>query len=199
MGLLADGVEAAIRLSREGAVLVAQAAGSLQEAADRSRLFWASTASSGVAPGTALGTTAAFCLANPNNSRVRLVIRKVSIGYISGTLGAGTVFAAMGAPSQTAISGTPITVVQGGGGGGGGARAAAYTTATIPAAPLAAFPLWTLGAGLATTAGFPSESIIEIDGGLVVEPGGSFVMHAVAAAGTSPLVVFGCAWEEVPV
>jgi len=49
-------------------------------------LFHAATAATGVAPGTAIGTTAAFSLHNPLGSGVRLAILVASLAYISGTL-----------------------------------------------------------------------------------------------------------------
>src|SRR3972149_2419732 len=63
--------------------------GRYYDAAVDGRLFHASPAATGVAPGTAIGTTAAFSLHNPLGSAVDLAILIASMAYISGTLGAG--------------------------------------------------------------------------------------------------------------
>ena len=195
--LLGRGVDGFLRLSREAALVVTQGGGSLQEASDQGRLFYGATAKTGVAPGTDIGTTAAFCLANPVDSGVTLVLRKVSIGYVSGTLGAGFVGACYGGQSFTAVTGTAITPV-GGKDGGSSAKGKAFTTATIPATPSLMQPIWNAGAALASTALGLSVSEWEPAGGIQIPPGRNFSLQGVAAAGTSPLVVFGAVWEEVP-
>jgi hypothetical protein len=197
LGLLADGAESALRLAREGALLVAMGAGALQEAADRSRLFYACTAAAGVAPGTSISTTSAFCLANPNNSGVNLVVRKAWMGYKSGTLAPGSVFACLGQSSQTAVTGTAIAEVQGKG-GGVGARGKPLTTATVPAAPGVMFPIFEMRTEDGTGVGSAPVKSYDFEGGVIVPPGAYFVLHSIAGAGTSPLVYFGCACEEVP-
>lgn len=195
--LLGDGVEAALRLGREGALLVGAAQGALQEAAVRGRLFWGVTASGGVAPGTSISTTMAFCIANPNNSGVDLVIRRALMGYKSGTLAPGSVFACVGQSSQTAVSGTAIAAVNGLG-GGDTSRGKAFTTATVPAAPTPAIPVFEMRTEDGTGVGSAPMKSYDFEGGIVVPPGAFFALHAIAGAGTSPLVYFGASWEEVP-
>lgn len=186
-----------LRFGRTGALLVALTQGHLQEAAFGRRLFYANTAPTGVAPGTSVGTTAAFALANPNGSGVTLVVHRVALGYVSGTLGAGHVAACVGPASLTAVSGTAIVATEAYG-GGQSCKAKAFTTATLPAAPNVAIPVVNLGAKAAATALDPTSAVVEIRGGVVIPEGCSFSLQGVAAAGSSPLVVLGCAWEEVP-
>src|ERR1700676_1834669 len=83
----ADGTSALARGGKEGQQVVAQCHGKYYEAARRGKLSAACTAAAGVAPGTAVGTTAALAIFNPAGSGVRLAIKKVGVGYISGTLG----------------------------------------------------------------------------------------------------------------
>jgi hypothetical protein len=59
-------------------------------------------------------------------------------------------------------------------------------------------PFCSIGAHLASTAVAPWQIVRDINGGIVIAPGGVFSLQGVAAAGTSPLVVFGAFWEEVP-
>jgi hypothetical protein len=177
---------------------VVQKHGKYYNPANEGRLFHAATAVTGVAPGTSLSTTAAFALHNPSTSGVNLVVQKVSMGYISGTLGAGTIFlAANQEPVTTAPSGTAIVPVP------AGllavtAQGRPMTTVTV-VAPTVLRPLWSLQASLASTAVAPWKMEEDIDGEIIVKPGTTLIMHGVTAAGSSPLVAFGCTWEEVAI
>lgn len=159
-------------------------------------VYSAATAVTGVAPGTAYGTTAAFTLHNPTGSEVNLVILKGHMGYVSGTLGAGVVSWLVNAtrtesvPSGTAI--TPVNRLL----GGAASVARAFTTATITS-PTQVRPFCSLGASLASTAVGPWQVVDDVDGGIIVPPGCNVSLHATAAAGSSPLVVFAVTWAEV--
>ena len=171
--------------------------GALADAALDGRLFHAATAATGVAPGTAIGTTAAFALTNPAGSGVRLLIAKASLGYISGTLGAGTVWHLATIDPQDAIpTGTAIVEVPAIT-NGAGPQGRAFTTATLAVAPKIIRPFCSLGASLASTAVQPWQITEDVDGAIVIVAGCTYVLHATAAAGTAPLVAFGVTWEEI--
>src|SRR5689334_20707141 len=70
----ADGSITQNRSGKYGEQIVGQVRGKYFEATSRGNVYNAQTAATGVAPGTALGTTAAFCLYNPANSGKRLVV-----------------------------------------------------------------------------------------------------------------------------
>lgn len=186
-----------MRVDETGAQTVGDAHARLYEAVVRGNTFSAGTAATGVAPGTAIGTTAAFSLTNPLNSGVNLVVMRASMGYVSGTLGAGVVHYLANVNTQLALpTGTACiaynTLL-------GSARAAAgkpLTTSTI-AAPLILRPAWSLTALLATTAVQPYVVMDEVAGEFIIGPGATLSLHATAVAGTAPLVVFGMTWEEV--
>lgn len=171
--------------------------GRLYYAARNGRLFHAATAAAGVAPGTAIGTTAAFALHNPADSGVYVAIEKVAIGYISGTLGAGTIWhlrnddTSLAVPTGTAIAEKPAIP------NGGGPQAVALTTATLGAAPVIIRPFASLQASLAATAVAPWLAQEDIEGAIILAPGTTYSLQATAAAGSSPLVAFGVTWEEV--
>lgn len=175
---------------------VALKQGRLFDAARDGRLFHAATAATGVAPGTAIGTTAAFALYNPAGSGVIAAIMVASMGYVSGTLGAGSVWHLVNPdPQQAAPTGTAI--VESTGFAGGPAPACiALTTATI-VAPSIVRPFCSLGASLASTAIGPWQVKDDVDGAIILRPGQVYALHATAAAGSLPLVVFGVSWEEV--
>ncbi len=196
----AEGVVSVAAMGKFGHVLTGDLLPKYAEQVKRGNVFSGGTAATGVAPGTAIGTTGAFTLANPSGSGVVLVPIVASMGYISGTLGAGVVwYLANTNPSAAAVSGTAITVVKNKlSTASPGNAGLAYTTSTLPAAPTILRPAWSLTALLATTAVQPYLVKDDLDGEFVIAPGCSLTLHSTAAAGTSPLVVFGCSWVEIP-
>jgi hypothetical protein len=178
---------------------VAMAHGKYVEASVRGMLFTACEQGTGIAPGTALGTTAFFVLYNPANSGKRLAIAKVNVGYISGTLGAGTLYhCVLSTTTQTAPSGgTLLTSQCADVGNPATAVGVARVNATV-VQPLAYRPFVTLNAMLATTATNPIDLWEDLDGEIVLEPGTTYQLQAIAAAGTSPKLTVGVTWEEYP-
>lgn len=194
------GSEVMPALSRNAAFKVVQSSGKYQDAVLRGRCFAGQTAATGVAPGTAVGTTAAFSLYNPSGSGVNLSVLRATMGYVSGTLGAGVVhWLASVNPAAAATTGTAITAVNCLLADGYSARGKPLTTATLPVAPTPLRPFVSLQASLASTAVAPWQVIEDVDGEFVITPGCTISLHATAAAGTSPLVVFGLMWEEIPI
>lgn len=181
--------------------IVGDAHGHFYEATSRGNVFNAQTAATGVAPGTALGTTAAFVLYNPANSGKRLSIHKLAMGLISGTLGAGTVHILGTVAGDAVPTGTAITPRNRAVGQGSSAVATPLTTATVTT--LAGKQIGILCSlneeVVATTAIGTDITEKAIDGEITIEPGYGIALHATAAAGTSPLVVFNATWEEIPI
>lgn len=188
--------------AREGKTLeqiVSQAHGKYYEAASRGLLWSACEQGTGIAPGTALGTTAFFVLYNPVNSGFLVALKKVNVGYISGTLGAGTLYHCVKTdPAQTAPSGgTALSNVCALIGGGFSSVAIAKVNATV-VQPVAYRPFISLNAMLATTATNPVDLWEDMDGEIVLLPGTSYQLQAIAAAGSTPKLTVGATWEEVP-
>lgn len=191
-----DGANANLRMDKTGAACVTDTHGHFQEAVLRGNVYSAQTAATGVAPGTAIGTTGAFTLHNPVASGKKLVILRASMGYISGTLGAGTIHY-LANPSTAAVpTGTAITPINVGTFANTGSAALAFTTSTITS-PLAIGTFANLGASLASTAVQPWQVVDYPDGLIVVSAGCSLTLHATAAGGSTPLVVFNMVWEEI--
>lgn len=187
-----------LRLSKTGAQVVTNAHGKYHEAAARGKLFIASIAVAGVAPGTALSTTPAFAIWNPVGSGILVSIKQIFLGYVSGTLGAGSMVHAMNVSQVTApTGGTELVAVPALLSGARGA-ARSFTGSTVSAATTLLRPSMSLGAGLASTAAFPSLVMDEVDGGIVIPQGVVYAYQGVAAAGTSPLVMIGAVYEEIP-
>jgi hypothetical protein len=172
-----------------------QSHGKYHDAVKRGRVYSGATAATGVAPGTTISTTAAISLYNPVGSGFNLHVLRASMAYVSGTLGAGSVYwLANVLPGATATTGTAITMVNNLFGGAAGVGRL-LTTATIPA-PTILRPFCGLGASLASTAVSPWQVFDDVDSEFVVTPGCTLSLHAQAAAGSTPLVIFGMTWEE---
>jgi hypothetical protein len=170
------------------------------ELVSRGLVFSGATAATGVAPGTAIGTTGAFTLANPLGSAKKLVVLVSSMGYVSGTLGAGVVWYLATAPAAAAVTGTVIPVSNNYlGGGGSGHVGRAFTTSTLPTTPTILRPAWSLTALLATTAVQPYLVTDHVNGEIMIAPGCALTLHATAAAGSTPIVSFGMTWAELDV
>lgn len=162
------------------------------------RYFMGMTAVTGVAPGTAIGTTAAFALYNPIGSPVDVIIVKARMGYVSGTLGIGRVdWVGHVTSSQAAFSGTAIVAYNGRIGNPVG-YAKPLTTATVPAGGVVLRPAFNLPPMLATTVLTPWIAEDNVNGAIVLPPGLGVTLQATAAAGTSPLVVYGIEYIERP-
>src|SRR3990167_8084011 len=182
-----------------GEQVVSQVHCALYEQNRRGNIYMGATAVSGVAPGTAIGTTAAFALYNPLNSGLDLVVLRASMSYLSGTLGIGFVNWIMhtaAVQAGAAVTGTAITVVRANGANGVGVGKP-LTTATVVAGVLTRL-FGNLPPMLGTSVLTPWRLDDDVDGALVVPPGAAVSLQATAAAGTSPLVIYGCTWEEVP-
>jgi hypothetical protein len=164
-----------------------------------STMYEASTATSGVAPGTTIGTTGAFTLYNPKTSTRNLVVQEINMAYVSGTLGSGAVYLCANTnPAASAPTGTSITPVCTYIGSTITAQAQAFTTSTLPASPTMIRGLWTLTPMLATSVFQPFVLEETTQGRYVIQPGCALSLEAVAGSGSSPKVVFSMSWIEVP-
>jgi len=186
------------RAGNSGEVITGAAHARYYEPAMRGNLFHAATAVTGVAPGTAVGTTAAFSLYNPVASGVDLVILGARIAYVSGSLAAGVVnWVANVNRAAAATTGTAITAVNGKL-DGAVAQGKPLTTATLPATPTVARVAFSIPPWLVTSVSEPWSKEDCVDGSIIVPPGCTVSLEATGGAGTTPLVVYSVLWEEVP-
>ncbi|MCR4332423.1 MAG: hypothetical protein NUV34_06945 [Sulfuricaulis sp.] len=194
-----DGTKPHLRQGKESDLIVSQLMGSLYEAASRSKLFIASIGAAGVAPGTALGTAPPIAVHNPASSGILVAIRKVYVGYVSGTLGAGQLVHAYAVQAAAPSSGTELTPVTAFLGGARGA-AKAYTGSTIAATATIIRPSFNLGAGLASTAELPKAPMFDpVEGEIVVPAGYVWCLQGISAAGSTPLITIGVVYQEITV
>lgn len=194
-----DGSVAQARMGLTGEMVTGNAHGFYSEIASRGGVSIVSTAVAGVAPGTALSTTPPMAVWNPPNSGVVLNILRVSLGYVSGTLGAGSiVYAQNGGQVLAPTTGAALTVVNTKLGLNGG-QGKAFQGSTVAATPTILRPAFVMGAFLASTATPPAPVFDIVDGSISVPPGNCFVVQGVTAAGSTPLVIIGVEWEETPI
>ena len=196
---LSDGVVDILRGDKTGALVVVNTHGQFNESADRGTLMYGTNTVAGVAPGTAFSTTPPLTLWNPPSSGKNLSITKVSIGYVSGTLGAGCI--ALGAniaQNTVPTTGTELTPTCSKLGMPRGVGRI-FTGSTLTQAPTIVRPVFNMGAFVGTTALAPQDCDVLIDGGIIITPGTTLSLQGIAGAGTSPLVILGMTWEEIPV
>ena len=196
--LAGSGTEKMVRLTKTCGMATAELHGDYNEAALAGQFYTISNAVGGVAPGTALSTTPPICLHNPLTSGKYISIVKTAVGYVSGTLGAGSIVYATVAQTSSPTTGSSLTPVNHFIGGQAG-QAKGYTGSTISAAGTILKPAYSMGAALATTATFQSLAVDFVDGAIIIPPGYVFVMQGVAAAGSSPLVIMSISYEELDI
>lgn len=194
-----DGSLNALRQGREGDSVIQAGHARMQEGAVRLQIFSVSTAVAGVAPGTVLNTVPPFQIWNPPGSGKNIVILTASLGYVSGTIGAGFVAYAMAVNQPLAPTGATelvpsqnlLSLAKGVG--------RVFQGSTLASTVSILRPGFFLGAVLASSVFPPSICKDDIAGEFVVPPGTVFAMQGVAAGGSSPLVTFGASWQEVPI
>jgi hypothetical protein len=195
---LSEGTPAPLRLCKLGGLVSTNLCGKYAEATARGMRNVASNVVAGVDHGASLSTTPPFALWNPTGSGKLLLLMRAAMGYVSGTLGAGFIAAALNTAQPSApTTGSALTVANLNPMFSAGAGKA-YTGSTITVAGSLIRPLFNMAPILATSAispPFVSENLI--DGSIVVPPGAVFVMQGVATAGTTPRVVFSLEWDEV--
>lgn len=193
-----DGAVGGARGTRLGALVTASGQGVFTEAALRGRVYDLVTPVAGVAPGTVLSTTPPLTLWNPPSSGTLVAVLKSYLGYISGTLGAGTiVYAVVPAQMTVPTTGTELvpqcTLV-----GAPRGVARGFTGSTLVAVPTLLRPAFVLSAMAASTAVAPDPALDLVDGAIVLPPGTCLCLQGVAAAGTTPLMLLSLVYEELP-
>lgn len=195
-----DGSLGAVRLAKDGSFASSDSHGHFREAVYRGNAYVASNAVAGVAPGTVLSTTPPIIIWNPQNSGVNADIWKCTMGYVSGTLGSGGIVYAQAAQLTRPTGGTALSPVNCLLGNGKTGAIQVFTGSTLAATPTilrnSSFNMDAMTAATASS-GFQWEDLL--DGEFLLTPGNVFVLQGLAAAGTTPLVVFSITYEETPV
>lgn len=188
--------QVALQLDQQGALGVGQAHGKYYASSKAKRTFGAANLLAGAALSAGLATTyTGFCLSNPAGSGKNLVVQKVS-GIIivapAAVLALGLIkgFAAGGITAHT----TPIVGIASEFIGDATASIAkADAACTLVGTPV--FDRWL--AGNAASAGL-FGFLTDIDGEIVIPPGGYLAIGA-NVAGPAAGLVGSMTWEELPV
>lgn len=193
----ADSLNVTPRGDRTGATVVMPAASSNRERVRRGTCYFASDQASGVAPGTALGTTAALSVYNPANSGVLVVVNRVYAQYFSGTLGTGTLCHCVNtSQTQTAPSGGTLLANTPALAGNANLSVAVVRTGSTVVQPVIIAPYAYLPPELATTVTAIQQNYDDNGDAIQLLPGTSYQLQAVAAAGTTPKITCSVFWEE---
>ncbi len=169
-------------------------------------MFHGSVASAGFAHGTALTATGLLSLMNPAGSGVNLEVLKVTLGFVSGTLGAGTLWWVKAAnptsnPSEDATKAVRSAGLVTGSPNDAGSKAKIYSNVSMTNVPVIVRPTCISYAPLVigTTAVALPALVEETDGSIVIPPGYWAGIQGIGSGGSSPLVIVGIEWQEVPV
>ena len=193
---IAAGGNPEVRTDHSGATVVSPLFGF--ENARKSQTFTASTAVGGVAPGTSVGTAAGFALQNPDAGSTWLVLRRIRMAYLSGTLGAGAI-ALVSHVAGADFTGTAITPISSRL-GSGTAAGLAFTAATVPASGTVVRYLGSIQASLASTAvgGWLFDCDLTNDP-IIIAAALGVSIQGITAAGSTPLVLYSVTFDEVAV
>lgn len=196
---IADGAFSILRGDRTGALVVTNTHGSFTESAVKGAIMYVSNLVAGVAPGTVPSVAPPLSLWNPPSSGKLLSITKVSVGFVSGTLGAGNISLLANLSQVTVPTGgteiIPICSLLGMPRGVG----RAFTGSTLSAVPQIIRPVFNMGAFVGTSPVLPQDCDVLIDGGIIISPGSALSLQGIATAGTTPLVILGITYEEINV
>lgn len=164
----------------------------LQRASVRN-MYAACTPVGGVAPGTVLSTTPPLILWNPPTpgSTLQLVVLEALLGFISGTLGAGSIVYGVVTQLTQPAGGTVLTPQASVLGNARAPVGQAFQGATLSGVPALVKPAFVLEAA-------PTKVQKDaVEGALSVLPGQALIMQGVAGAGAAPLVLLALEWAEV--
>jgi hypothetical protein len=195
---ISPGILAPMRAGNMGDAIVSELHGRYYETTYRRNTFSGATQTGQT---TSAGLTTAFvglCLSNPIGSPVNLVVMKHGYTFLVAFAAASAIGLAYGynaatAPTQGAVI-TPKNNFLNGPNGYG----LLTTTSTLPTA---ATIQHLLGAGLTgaiTTAPGGLDNIVDLEGSVIVPPGGYVVTYTSTASGATG-AFYSFTWEEVPV
>ena len=197
-----NGTNVALRLNRQGSLMVDSALPARAELARAGRRFYYSggvVANAG-APVQDIGTTTALrALWNgePQDGTGRsLVIEQVSAIMASGTAGLGTaLLAGVTGTVQAAAVANGTGVVLGKAAGQSGSSLATFGTAIT----LAANPGWIAIGSLdqAASVSIGAGIVVDLNGLFIVPPGKCLALTVIAPAGTSAKFTFSVVWSEL--
>lgn len=192
---VAAGATPAVRLGQQGDVVVSELHGRYYETTYR-RAGYSASITTGVPTSAASTTTfTGLVVYNPLISGVNLVINKASQQYVT-VFAANAVVGWQVGQGAAALSGTSAanTVQTSNFAGQPVGMGVAYSAATLPVAPV----LNRIIASANTTVVLNQLPTLDLEGSVIVPPGGYFATYTSTASAAAGMVA-SVSWEEVPV
>jgi len=184
-----------LRYGATGEVVVQELHGRYYEAAVRNTQFSGANIAAVTTTAGFATTLAGFCLTNPIGSTVNLVVNKVSWAELVAQTAALLLGIQTGYSASTAvIQTTPLAPLSNFVGQPAGVGLIA-STVVMPVAPTRLILLGSLTTGAITTQ-IGGGNVIDLEGSIVIPPGGYAAFYTSAASAASSLA-FGMQWEEV--
>lgn len=189
-----DGAQLVLRIGKQGDQIISELHPRYYEQTYRGNMFIAATQAA-QAVSIALATTyTGLLLSNPLGNSKNLVLHKVGIGLSAAPAAIAPLGLLVGFNGSTNVTHTtPSTTLRNALLGGAAPTGLVDTAATLPTAPTLASVLM----GGFTAAALPSSSLslIDIEGSIILPPGGYAGIYALTAV----TGLFSLAWEEVPI
>lgn len=164
---------------------------------------WQVVASTAMQSGVTASATGGLTLVNPNGSSVNAVLEKVGFANVLAQTSASVIGIAVGqSTAPVPAAGTPVTITPRSRKVGSGylPQCSLVTGATLalPVAPTLDTVLCTVDTGVIT--GFPTflGNLFDIDGGIILPPGGFLNLYATNGLLISSYFIT-YQWEEVPI
>lgn len=195
---LSSGTQPPMRLGNMGELITSPLHAHHYEATYRRTMFSAANQSATTTTVGLATTYTGICISNPVGSGYNVVLNTVGMAFLVQFPAAAAIGIMVGYNSSTNVTHTtPITPRSQFFGIGSAGVALVDAAATLPTAPILNT---VLGAGLTgaiTTSVTTGLTIYEIDGGIILPPGGYAAVYTSTVSGTSGF--FGSfSWEEVP-
>jgi len=186
------------RTGNMGEDIVSELHGRYYEAAYRRSIFSGSSAAQTTS--VALATTVVgLTLTNPIGSPVNLVVNKFGFSFLVAFAASSAVGLAVGYNAATAVTQTtPITPKNNFVGVGSSGTGLLASTAAVPTAATLQTIVGTGLTGAITTVPFIAPTIVDLEGSIILPPGGYLCTYTSTASGAAS-AYFSFQWEEVPV
>lgn len=187
----------AIRAGNQGDVISSQLHGSQYESTKNENRFGGSIVGQVTTVGAAT-TYTGLCLSNPIGSGKNLVLDKVGVAFLVAFAAASTIGVMTGYNATTNVTHTTPAVVRNKKLGGATGVGLLDSAATLPTAPVLDTVLMSGLTGAITTTTTGGPSLFDLDGSIVIPPGGYAAIYTSTASGAASMSA-SLAWEEVPV
>jgi hypothetical protein len=177
-------------------VTLTPASTSFFDLARQGKVYTGSTPAAGVTLPVYSSTTQQAVLFNPASSNVRLCLKSVRVGYVSGTMSAGYLVYGVQTNSANTITGTSSTLVNNNLLGGSSATGVVYTAATVTAFSFFRPIKTSVVAEAATATNNPFDIYDDIGGTIVLSPG--YALSVATSVSESIVTAVAFEWAELP-